>query len=179
MLTCCHMKMIWKTLSNVIKFTAHRSSGLIVLHLISHLTVIFISTELSSDVCSLSAGYGEPSTAVHIYYSCHSLLVPVSPTLCSHHSPRLPVAVSLFISPSVTNLHHLPVSNFQFFPSLFPFTRCRSLSLSLFHTSPQSPSDAPITSFPSLSLCVSVTLSGLLPSSPASLLFSALFMSSL
>lgn len=83
-------------------------------------------------MCSLAAGYGEPFTAVHIYYSCHSLLLSVSPTLSFHHSPQLPVAVSLFISSSVTKLHHLPVSNLPFFPSLSLFTRCRSLSLSFF-----------------------------------------------
>ena len=42
--------------------------------------------------------------------------LPLPLSLSSHHSPRLPVAVSLFISPSVTNLHHLPVSNFPFSP---------------------------------------------------------------
>ena len=158
------------------KFTAHKHSGLLILNLISHLIVISICSELLSDVCSLAAGCGEPSsTDVHIYYSCHSLPLSVSPTLSSHHSPRLPVAVSLFISPSVTNLHHLPVSNFPFSP---PFRYSLAVALCLF----------PFSYIPTvflrraplfLSPSVSVTLSGLLPSSPASLSFSALCMLSL
>lgn len=73
-------------------------------------------------------------------------------SLSFHHSPWLPVAVSLFISLCVTNLHHLPVSNFQFFPSLSLFTRCRSLSLSFFihsHCLPQTLPSLPL----SLCLC--------------------------
>lgn len=127
---------------------------LLITKLINYLTI-----HLSSE--TLSGRYGEHSTLVHIYYSCRSHSLSGSPTLSSHHAPQLPVSVSLFISPSVTNLHHLPVSNCQFFPSLSPFTCCRSLSPCFFYffdTSPLSLSDTP--------LSVSVTLSGLLPSSP-------------
>lgn len=55
----------------------------------------------------------------------------MAPTLSFHHSPRLPVAVSLFISPSVTNLHHLPVSNFPLSPP-FLYSLAVVLCLSLF-----------------------------------------------
>lgn len=61
-----------------------------------------------------------------------SFYLPLSPSIIPLHF--LSQSLCLFLS--VTNLHHLPVSNFQFFPSLSLFTRCRSLSLSFFHTFP-------------------------------------------
>ncbi len=116
-------------------------------------------------MCSLAAGYGEPFASVHIYYSCHSLLLAVSPTLSFHHSPWLPVAVSLFISSSVTNLHHLLVSNLPFFPSLSLFIRCRSLSLSFFIHPHRLPLTLPSLPLP-LCLCYFVWLTSVIARLP-------------
>lgn len=71
--------------------------------------------------------------ALHRCYA-YLLFVPLTPSVYVSHSPfpSLLLTVSLFISPSVTNLHHLPVSYFPFFPSLSLFTCCRSLSPSVF-----------------------------------------------
>lgn len=95
------------------------------------------------------------------------LFLPLAPSvslpLSFHHSALLPVAVSLFISPSVTYLHHLHVSNFPFSP---PF--CYSLAVvSCFLLYSYIATLFPLT-LPSLPLPLCLcTLSGLLPSSPA------------
>lgn len=68
------------------------------------------------------------------------LLLSSSSCLPHHHSLRLPVAFSLFISPFATNLHHLPISNFPLSPpSLYSLADTLCLSLS-FLISPLSPS---------------------------------------
>lgn len=84
-----------------------------------------------------------------------SVCLPLSPSIT--HSARHPVAVSLFISPTVTNLHHLPVSNFPFSP---PFRYLLAVALCLllfFILHPHSPSlwRSPLFLSPSVSvLCL-------------------------
>lgn len=90
----------------------------------SHLTAISSVNEISSGAFSLAARYGEPFTpanfSVFLFFYHPGLSLP--PSLClpptrSHRSARLPVAVSLFISPSVTT--RITCRSLIFPPSLF------------------------------------------------------------
>lgn len=91
----------------------------------------------------------------YVFLLCIFILATLSPHLCFLLSFSSTSWFSLFIFPSVANLHHLTVSNFIFF---LPFS-IHSLSLLSFfflNTSLLSPSDAFLSSPRSLSplLCL-------------------------
>lgn len=146
-----HVKTICKAPSDL--FTAHRSSGRLILLLISHPTVIFTCSELSSAVCSLAAGYGESFTDVHVYYSCHSLLLSVS------HSLFPSLTLLDFLSQSLCLFLRLWQTCITCLSLIFHFPlpfAIRLLSLFVFfsfsYVPTLLPSDAPLSSSPPLSL---------------------------